>query len=97
MDKKNVIRKTEEYVRKKLEGEGSGHDWWHIYRVRNIAVKIAKEESANIFVVELAALLHDIADWKSDILDELLLEPGAIACFLLAIAITVSALKKTSS
>jgi uncharacterized protein len=47
-----------------MEGEGSGHDWWHIYRVWNIAKHIAKKENADKFIVELAALLHDIADWK---------------------------------
>jgi uncharacterized protein len=45
-------------------GEGSGHDWWHIYRVRNTARLIAKGESADLLVVELGALLHDIADYK---------------------------------
>lgn len=51
-------------VEQKLAGEGSGHDWWHIVRVRKMAKHIAKSEGANNFVVELAALLHDIADWK---------------------------------
>jgi uncharacterized protein len=60
-----VLKQTEEYVRKTLEGEGSGHDWWHIQRVRNNALHIGKEENADLFVVELVALLHDIADWKS--------------------------------
>lgn len=60
----DVISRTESYVRNELEGEGSGHDWWHIHRVRNTALTLAKEEQADIFVVELAALLHDIADHK---------------------------------
>ncbi len=60
----NILQDTELFVRKKLEGEGSGHDWWHIYRVRNTALRLAKEEKANLFVVELASLLHDIADHK---------------------------------
>jgi uncharacterized protein len=59
-----ILQNTELYVRKKLEGEGSGHDWWHIHRVRNTALRLAKEEKANLFIVELAALLHDIADHK---------------------------------
>lgn len=63
-DKLAVIRQTEEYVKKTLEKEGSGHDWWHIYRVHKMAVHIAKKEGADMFVVKLAALLHDIADWK---------------------------------
>ena len=66
MDREKIIEKTKEFVRSKLEGEGSGHDWWHIYRVYNIAVSIAKTENqeVDIFVVKLGALLHDIADWK---------------------------------
>ena len=66
MDKEKIIEKTKEFVRNKLEGEGSGHDWWHIYRVFNIAISIAKTEKqeVDIFVVRLGALLHDIADWK---------------------------------
>lgn len=61
---KDIVLKTEQHVREKLEGEGSGHDWWHIHRVRNTALTLAKEEKADVFVVELAALLHDIADHK---------------------------------
>jgi uncharacterized protein len=61
---KDILQKTEQYVREKLEGEGTGHDWWHIHRVRNSALSIGKEEKADLFVVELAALLHDIADHK---------------------------------
>ncbi len=62
--KESIIRKTETHVREQLEGEGSGHDWWHIHRVRNTAQILAKEENADLFIVELAALLHDIADHK---------------------------------
>lgn len=51
-------------VKAVLEGEGSGHDWWHIHRVRNNALLIAKEEGADVDITELAALLHDIADHK---------------------------------
>ncbi len=51
-------------VRAILEGEGSGHDWWHVVRVWNMAKHLCEQERADFFVVELAALLHDIADWK---------------------------------
>ncbi len=47
-----------------LSGEGSGHDWWHILRVWNNAKHIAGYEQVDTFVVELAALLHDIGDHK---------------------------------
>lgn len=62
--KDQIIEQTKEYVKSKLEGEGSGHDWWHVYRVWKNAISIAKHEKADLFTVELAALLHDIADWK---------------------------------
>lgn len=64
MDKEKIINQTTEYVKAEFSGEGSGHDWWHIYRVRNLAMEIAKREKADLFIVELAALLHDIDDWK---------------------------------
>ena len=63
--KNNILLKaTENFVKSVLEGDSSGHDWWHIHRVRNLALMIAKSEGADLFVVELAALLHDIDDWK---------------------------------
>ncbi|MBF9253855.1 phosphohydrolase, partial [Pontibacter sp. 172403-2] len=30
-----LIAATADYVKELLSGEGSGHDWWHINRVRN--------------------------------------------------------------
>lgn len=59
-----LIARTAKYVQKKLAGEGSGHDWWHIQRVWENTQVIGKAEKADLFVAELAALLHDIADWK---------------------------------
>jgi uncharacterized protein len=64
MTEKEILKQTADFVREKLEGEGTGHDWWHIYRVWQNAKTIAKEEGGNGFVIELAALLHDIADHK---------------------------------
>ena len=64
MKKQKIIKRIAEKVKKDLENEGSGHDWWHVYRVWKMAKGIAKEESADTFIVELAALLHDIGDWK---------------------------------
>lgn len=61
---KIVLEKTRAFVEEKLKGEGSGHDWWHIIRVVNNAKAIAQQEGGDAFVIELAALLHDIADWK---------------------------------
>jgi uncharacterized protein len=59
-----IINKTCQFVEEKLAGDGSGHDWWHIYRVWNLAKIISAQEGANSLIVELSALLHDIADWK---------------------------------
>lgn len=59
-----MIKKTENYIQQQLAGDSSGHDWWHIYRVRELALHIGNEEKADLFIVELAALLHDIGDWK---------------------------------
>jgi uncharacterized protein len=71
MNNQEVIDRTAEFVRAKFEGEGSGHDWWHMYRVWQLSKKIVAEETeANPFVVELGALLHDIDDWKFNDGDE---------------------------
>jgi uncharacterized protein len=62
---RDSIQQTADFVKRKFMAEGSGHDWWHMYRVWQMAKTIAKEEkNADLFVVELGALLHDIADWK---------------------------------
>ena len=58
------IEKTINFVKQKLEGAEAGHDWFHIERVWKLSKKIAKNEKANTEIVELAALLHDIADPK---------------------------------
>jgi uncharacterized protein len=64
MNQQTVIDKTTEFVKETLAGAEGGHDWWHIFRVRNLARHIAETEPADVFIVELGALLHDIADSK---------------------------------
>jgi uncharacterized protein len=64
MGEQEVINLTVNFVKKTLQGAEGGHDWWHIERVWKNAVAIAKTETVNLQVVELAALLHDIADAK---------------------------------
>lgn len=59
-----IVEKTRDFVRKTLENAEGGHDWWHIHRVWLNAHRIAENENADMLVVELAALLHDIADSK---------------------------------
>ncbi|WP_233569776.1 HD domain-containing protein [Falsibacillus albus] len=61
----NIIERTEEFVRLKLGHDTSGHDWHHVDRVRKMALYIAeKERKGDLFIIEMAALLHDIADDK---------------------------------
>jgi uncharacterized protein len=48
-----------------MEGVGSGHDWWHVWRVWQTAERLARtERKADRVVVSLGALLHDVGDWK---------------------------------
>ena len=63
-DPGNVIAHAEDHVRRLLAGDSGGHDWWHVERVRRLALRLAREEQADELVVELAALLHDVADYK---------------------------------
>jgi uncharacterized protein len=64
MTEQDIIQRTAEFVKKEFQGDSSGHDWWHIYRVWKNALAICKHEKADEFVVQLAALLHDLDDWK---------------------------------
>lgn len=64
MDKQQMIKRTRAYVKETLQGAEGGHDWFHIERVYHNALLIAKGEEVNLFIVELGALLHDIADSK---------------------------------
>jgi uncharacterized protein len=64
-----LILQTEALVRERLSGEATGHDWFHTDRVRRMALRLADEEettgdSLDRRVIELAALLHDLEDWK---------------------------------
>jgi uncharacterized protein len=60
-----LVSKTADFIKDKFATESSGHDWWHMYRVWQLAKRIAaQEKTADRETVELAALLHDIADWK---------------------------------
>lgn len=64
MNNKEVIEETVTFVKERLADAEGGHDWWHIYRVWKSARVIAQGENVNLFIVELGALLHDIADSK---------------------------------
>lgn len=60
----NIVDKTVTFVKERLAGAETGHDWWHIERVWKNAKLIAASEQVDMLVVELGALLHDIADPK---------------------------------
>ncbi len=64
MEKQIIIEKTKSFIKQKLDGEATGHDYWHIQRVYELSIYIAEKENADLFVVSLAALLHDVADHK---------------------------------
>ena len=59
-----LIKNTIQFVQKELKNAEGGHDWFHIERVWKNAKLIAKSEKVNLEIVELGALLHDIADSK---------------------------------
>ncbi len=63
-ENKQIVAQTEQFVKDTLAGAETGHDWWHIHRVFNNAKLILETEEADQLVVELAVLLHDIADSK---------------------------------
>jgi uncharacterized protein len=64
MNKHQIISSTVDFVKENLKNAEGGHDWFHIVRVWNNAKLIAKTEKVDNFIVELGALLHDIADAK---------------------------------
>lgn len=64
MNKQKVIQRTERFIESEFQSEGSGHDWFHVDRVRKMALRIGLQEGCDLFVTEMAALLHDLDDWK---------------------------------
>lgn len=64
MQEQDLIQKTAIFVKETLQNSESGHNWFHIERVWKNAIHIGKAEHVNMLVVQLAALLHDIADSK---------------------------------
>ena len=59
-----LIERAQTYVKDKFENEFSGHDYFHTLRVFKMATKIAQSEGANVEIVQLSALLHDVDDRK---------------------------------
>ncbi len=86
MEHNEIISKAVSFVKATLQHAEGGHDWWHIQRVLTNARHIAKSEPCDLLVVELAALLHDIADSKFHGGDETL-GPALAGEFLTSMAI----------
>jgi uncharacterized protein len=64
MDNSEIIWRTERFIESEFRSEGSGHDWFHVDRVRKMALRIGEQEVCDLFITEIAALLHDVDDWK---------------------------------
>jgi uncharacterized protein len=64
MKQQLILDKTRDYIKQELGGDGTGHDWWHIVRVTKIAMQIGIKEGADLFIIELGAMLHDLGDFK---------------------------------
>jgi len=64
MDRTEITQKTVEFISSEFESEGSGHDWFHVDRVRRLALRLGQTESSEPFIIEMGALLHDLDDWK---------------------------------
>jgi uncharacterized protein len=59
-----ILAQARAFVHAQLRHDASGHDWWHVDRVVRLARRIAEREGADSYLCELAALLHDVADYK---------------------------------
>lgn len=61
---KQLVHKTENMVRERMAAMEGSHDFAHINRVRKMAMYLSSQEGGNPFIIEMAALLHDLEDWK---------------------------------
>jgi uncharacterized protein len=95
MNKKKIIEKTKEYVKQEMLKGDSGHDWSHVLRVNNAAKMIAKKEKADLFIVELSTLFHDIADSKFTNGDETI-APRKIKDFLNSLKVDTETIEKVN-
>lgn len=64
MNVQEILYETEQFIQSRFSSEGSGHDWFHVDRVRKLAIRIGQTEGGDLILIELAALLHDLDDWK---------------------------------
>ncbi len=91
-----VIQQTIIYVKQTLRGAEGGHDWWHIERVHNNTKNIAATEPVNMFIAELGALLHDIADAKFHDGDENI-GPQKARAFLQSLSVTENIIEQVEN
>ena len=61
---KELLEKTLLYIQDRFQNDYSGHDYYHSIRVYKLATSICKGENADLEIVQLAALLHDVDDYK---------------------------------
>lgn len=66
---RNILKKTAQYVRGHMANDCTGHDWWHIKRVHDLALKINFYENKDVFTIRMISLLHDLYDDKFSDLD----------------------------
>lgn len=64
MTQQTLLESVKQSIQQQFSGEGTGHDYFHVERVVKIARRLAVEENADLFLVELAAWLHDVGDPK---------------------------------
>lgn len=64
MISQQILDSVKRAIHQQFSGEGTGHDYFHIERVVRTAVQIAQQENADLFLVELAAWVHDVGDYK---------------------------------
>lgn len=67
MQQQQLTAATEQFVQQELAGRDASHDFQHVERVRKLALHLATQEGLNpdsLLLIEVAALLHDVADWK---------------------------------
>lgn len=64
MDKLRIIQETADFIADEFAEGGGGHDWFHVDRVRRMTMRIGEAEGCDLFIAEMAALLHDLDDYK---------------------------------
>ncbi len=64
MNSNKILVIIEEWVKNSCASDPSGHDWYHIERVRNLSLAINKNEQRDTFIILMIATLHDLFDHK---------------------------------